>query len=175
MPGGLWRTFVVVAVDLVSGSWGAGTATGVLTLAADTDDAVKTNWSGNGILNVGLTSYATASSDLAQLAAYDQLYAESLYLAMAYRRSLIGAVPGYGPVLGVCVFKQNVYAFRAAAALPEYGRQHGSCTMYKQSSSGWTSVRSGIPYVSGDTFRFFVGSFTGSSEDHARCSSSMAR
>lgn len=167
--GGPSRVAVVIAISVVSGSWMAGTAAGFLTLTSDLDDRVETAWTGNNIMPhpSGATRYAVAASDLVIVTPSDPLFYESRFLATEYRRDLIDGVPGAGPVLGLCVFKKTLYAFRGDDALPEYGAQNGACTMYKSTSSGWTEVRGLIPYVSGEKFKFSVSTFTGSSNDQA--------
>lgn len=167
--GGASRVAVVIAVSVASGSWGAGTAAGFLTLTSDLDSRVETGWNGNNIMPYpsGATPYAAAISDLVLVAPSDPLFYESRFLATEYRRSLINGVPGFGPVIGLCVFKKTLYAFRGDAALPEYGAQNGVCTMYQSTSTGWTEVNGLIPYVDKDKFKFFVGTFTGSSNDQA--------
>lgn len=57
-------------------------------------------------------------------------------LAANYYRSLIGAVPGSGPVRGVKYYNGNLYAFRDNLA-------GTSCIMYKASTSGWAAVTLG--------------------------------
>jgi hypothetical protein len=51
---------------------------------------------------------------------------------VAERRDAIGAVPGTGPVRGVWVFDENIYAFRDQA--------NGTAGMFRATAGGWTQV-----------------------------------
>ena len=68
------------------------------------------------------------------------------------RRALIEAVPGSGPVRGVAVYKDAVYAFRDNAGATALG-------MYRASAYGWQAVT--IPaLLPGGSLRFVVAAFT---------------
>lgn len=83
----------------------------------------------------------------------DEIEAEQVAINRAYRRSQITTLPGTGPVRGVFVFQQNVYAFRDTVA--------GGQSMWKATPSGWQPVtlpaRNGGGYV-----RHVVANFKGS-------------
>lgn len=64
------------------------------------------------------------------------LHAQYKSLAANSYRSLIGMVPGSGPVRGVKYYNGSVYAFRDNAGAT-------ACIMYKSSTSGWTAVTFG--------------------------------
>lgn len=85
-------------------------------------------------------------------AATAALDAEYRNLAANVYRADIGAVPGSGPIRGVCKFGSAVYAWRdnvGATAL----------ALYKSSGSGWTSVSLGreIAFTSGGTYEIQEG------------------
>ena len=67
-------------------------------------------------------------------------------------RASIAAVPGAGPVRGVWVYNDAVYAFRNNAA-------NNACVMYKGTASGWAEVDLGatISFTSGGTYEPQVG------------------
>ena len=88
-------------------------------------------------LKVATVTQATSTSTAMQTAAVapsdDADYA---LLAANYYRSLITAVPGSGPIRGVWVYKDVLYAFRDNA-----GATAG--LMYKATGSGWTQITFG--------------------------------
>ena len=67
-------------------------------------------------------------------------------------RASIAAVPGAGPVRGVWVYNDAVYAFRNNAA-------NNACVMYKGTASGWAEVDLGatLAFTSGGTYEPQVG------------------
>lgn len=90
----------------------------------------------------------------------DNQYSE---MAANYRRSMIGAVPGSGPVRGVHVYKDQVYAFRDNPA-------GTACNIYRATGLGWSAITLGMelafntggatPVVVSDTL---VGATSGAS------------
>ncbi len=120
------------------------TVTGATSLATGFVLAVGLNWivvsevTGvfqiGELLNDGATLVGTTIVPNAALTALQQ--ATYLNLAANQQRTHISAVPGSGPVQGVFVYNDVVYAFRANAG--------GTATLlYKESVSGWTQV----PYL----------------------------
>lgn len=139
----------VLAITLASGTWGAGTAAGEIILGEVTGSFVNAENIKVGGSTVAVASGTTILGSIAQT--NDTAYR---VLAQSRRRSLITAVTGSGPILGVAVYNGDVYAFRDAV-------DGKSATMWKSSASGWTSVRTGL-YPGGD-YSLEVCNFTGSS------------
>lgn len=138
----------VVSVVLESGDW-SGTAAGVLVL-----DLVSGSFVSGENLNEGAVLKAKSDGTLVQGSISEPNDAAYLQAAIARRRSVIQPVPGEGPILGVAVYRNDVYAVRNAA-----GGQ--SATLWKSSPSGWSSVRTGL--YPGGKFRFEVANFSGAS------------
>ena len=67
-------------------------------------------------------------------------------------RATIAAVPGAGPVRGVWVYNDVVYAFRNNAA-------NNACVMFKGTAAGWVAVDLGatLAFTSGGTYEPQVG------------------
>ena len=61
------------------------------------------------------------------------LHATYKSLAANYYRSLIGAVPGAGPVRGVKYYNGSIYAFRNNVG-------NTACVMYRATAGGWVAV-----------------------------------
>lgn len=74
-------------------------------------------------------------------------------------RALIQGVPGSGPIRGVVLFDDDVYAFRNADPATE-------CFMYKATTSGWALVTTPTLVASG-SYRFVVDNFAGSAGTRA--------
>jgi hypothetical protein len=81
-----------------------------------------------------------------------KLRAQYTNLAADVYRALIAAVPGSGPILGVWMYNDVVYAFRNAA-------DGLSAAMYKSTASGWSLVALGreLSYTSGGTYNIAIG------------------
>lgn len=139
----------VVLVVLESGSWASGTAAGVLVL-----DLVAGSFVNDENLSEGPTFKAKADGVLVPGSVSEPNNATYLQAAVARRRSVIQPVPGEGPILGVAVYRNEVYAVRNAV-----GGQ--SATLWKSSPTGWTSVRAGL--YPGGRYRFEVANFSGAS------------
>lgn len=84
----------------------------------------------------GLSQGVTTGTVLQKSASTTALDALYLSLSANYYRSMIGAVPGSGPVRGAWYYNGNYYAFRNNAG-------GTACLMYKATSSGWTQVTFG--------------------------------
>lgn len=69
-----------------------------------------------------------------------------------YWQSFVGAVPGSGPIRGLFLARDTLYAFRNNVGAT-------AAAMYKASSSGWTQVNLGleIAFTSGGTQEIFDG------------------
>lgn len=116
------------AVDF-TGSWDAGTAAGSLILALVSGDFLT-----NELLTVaGLTKALANGPTVADSAPTEVLRRSYLQLAQERHRFLIGTVPGSGPVRGVCIYDDDIYAWRDNEA----GTAGG---MFKASSAGWVAV-----------------------------------
>lgn len=120
----------VIAAPLdVTGDWGAGTAAGTLLLTN-----VTGTFQGGEALKVAGVTRATSTGTATEKSGTDLAarYAR-LTLAQSYRRSLIGAVPGSGPVRGVAVHAGTIYAWRDNIGAT-------ACVGYKATTSGWTAL-----------------------------------
>lgn len=82
-------------------------------------------------------------------AAYDAAY----IAGREERRALIGAVPGSGPIRGIAILKQQVYAFRNNEAGTEK-------RMYRATPTGWQLVTTPA-LAAGGRMDFRVAAFTG--------------
>lgn len=83
------------------------------------------------------------TSDFVERDALTQLEEqEILYLAAEYYRGLIQAVPGTGPIRGVMVHRDTVFAWRDSGS---------ACKVYKATSTGWSEL------ILGRTIRFNTG------------------
>ena len=165
----------VISVTVTSGSWGASNAAGEVVLLLITEG---TGWDGEAVYSYG-DPYGTvmlvSTSDATTVIPSEPLYAEMRFVAIELLRSFISAVPGTGDVLGLFVYKQRLYAFRAvegqdesSGAGPYLLPSTKRCNLYRSGvGSGWSLVTENIPFAAGVRFNFFVGSFTGSSSDQA--------
>lgn len=120
---------VLLPPVLATGTWGGGNAAGTLVLASVTGTFID-----GETLRIGATPFATSTSAAERnSAANDNLLEAYTEAAQEYRRLLIGAVPGSGPVRGVAVFNSTLYAWR-----DNVGATAG--VMWRASSAGWVSV-----------------------------------
>lgn len=101
-------------------------------------------------VTVGTVSAVTLSgaSTTSLAASYESLTADEY-------RTDISAVPGSGPIRGVWLYRDDVYAFRDNAG-------GTACEMYKSTSSGWSASLHTFA-VPGGTFRFVNWNFSGAS------------
>lgn len=127
-------TGAIVAGDTVSGATASGvvlaTATNLLVLA----DVTGTFVNGENLLVGGTvqgTAASTASLNSATDAATDAAYS---LLAANNQRDKILVVPGAGPILGVWLYNDVVYAWRNDALSPT------KSVMYQATASGWQAV-----------------------------------
>lgn len=136
----------VIAVDLQAGAWD-GTAVGRLVLILPL---------GTFVLDEDLKVGAVVSAKVQALPVLGSLSeprdAEFLLLARETLRSSIAQVPGTGPILGVAVYRGDVYAARNAA-------DGATAAIYRSGAGGWSSVRTGL--LPGGRFRFNVANFSG--------------
>lgn len=138
----------VLAVELVSGAWD-GSAAGRLIVLMPAGTFVLAE-----DLNVAASPVAKVAA-LPVLGSVSEALDDSyITLAREVLRSAIGVVPGSGPVLGVAVYRNDVYAARNSA-------DGKTASLYKSSASGWQLVKSGM--LPGGRFRFDVANFSGSS------------
>lgn len=111
-----------------TGSYGGGDAAGFLVLGEVTGTFVD-----NEALRVGGVTKSFA--DGAALAnAADDIEDDKAYtkLAAEVRRALITAIPGSGPVRGICELEGALYAFRDNAGAT-------ACVMHKATAAGWVA------------------------------------
>ena len=138
---------LVLQVNLLSGSWGAGTAAGELVVSMTAGSFANGN-----VLSVGGAAKATVDGavvDGSLVHAQDGVYQA---LASNARRAVITQVPGSGPVLGVTVYRGVVYAARNAA-------DGLTAALYKSSATGWQLVKDKL--LPGGAWQFQVANFSG--------------
>lgn len=120
-------TSIILAIADVTGAWD-GTAAGTLVITNITDTYVDgealSGSTGGAATGVGVPAEDSAPSIDTSM--------DRTALAQVYRRALIAAVPGQGPVRGVAVHDGEVYAWR-----DKVGGAAGAC--YKATSSGWVA------------------------------------
>lgn len=81
----------------------------------------------------GVTQAVSTSEAIQNGAPSPEDHANFALLAANSQRLLIGAVPGSGPVLGVWLYKDNIYAWRNNAG-------GTAAVMHKATTSGWSAV-----------------------------------
>jgi hypothetical protein len=145
-------TAYVLRVALDAGAWAAGTAAGRL-IVADLAGAVADNEA----IQVSLTTRALVDGAVAASSAGDPDYATDIVLTRNYYRNLITKPTGYGPILGVALFKDVAYCLRDddAGGL--------TATLWRSSSSGWVAARTGLR--GGGPLRTVNASFNGTGGD----------
>lgn len=112
-----------------TGSWDAHTAAGTLMLAS-----VSAQFQDNEVITVGGAPHAQADGpSVADSAPSDDLRSTWRKLAIQYHRSIIGKVPGEGPVRGVAVLSGVVYAWR-----DNIGATKSIC--YRATAAGWVQL-----------------------------------
>ncbi len=122
---------VLATPTLTSGSWGAGAA-GYMILGKVEDKLTPDNFDDNDTLWVGSSQLAIANGTAAERAALTAADDETHYQdAIETLRNKISAPTGGGSVLGVVMYKGDVYCFRDSG---------GNAVMYKATTSGWTAV-----------------------------------
>ena len=112
-------------------------------IARSGNDVVVTRQTGTFLAGEGITVSAVAVGtivDLAGVSADGLTDAQYRNLAADEYRSSIQAVPGSGNILGVALYKGDVYAWRNNAA-------GTAAVMHKATASGWTTVSFGRELV----------------------------
>lgn len=138
----------VLGVELSSGSWAAGTAAGLAYVVLSAGDWVA----GQGILRAGSAIARASAATYQGRAQTSTTHASYLSQAAEKRRAVIQKVPGSGPIRGVAIHDDVVFAVRDAA-------DGQSAALWKSTSSGWSSVRSGL--LPGGRFEFVSANFSG--------------
>jgi hypothetical protein len=131
-------TGTIVAGNVITGATSGAIAT-VLAVAGSTiviGAITGTFASGENLTISGSTVAATTAIASYRGDPSPSNDADYMLLAANLQRNNISAVPGSGPVRGVWVYKDTVYAFRDNA-----GGTAG--LMYKATSSGWTQIAFG--------------------------------
>lgn len=146
----------VAASAAVTGSTSGATAVAVY--AGADDRLVLTKVVGDFDVGETLTVSASAVGVVAAVteSGADTLLEDVTYTADAAEiyRADIGAVPGSGPVRGVCVYKASVYAWRDNAG-------GTALVMFKATTSGWAAV-AGVPSLApGGRVRTVIHNFSG--------------
>lgn len=138
----------VLGVELSSGSWAAGTAAGLAYVVLSAGDWVA----GQDILRAGSAIAKASAATYQGRAQTSTTHASYLAQAAEKRRAVIQKVPGSGPIRGVAIHDEVVFAVRDAA-------DGQSAALWKSTSSGWSSVRSGL--LPGGRFEFVSANFSG--------------
>jgi len=115
------------ATGIVLGTYSAGIVLGRVSAAFDANEALQIS---------GLTVATSTAASTESGASSSEDDADFRLLAANDRRADILAVPGSGPVRGVWVYKDEVYAFRDDAMAT-------AGLMYKSTSSGWSQITFG--------------------------------
>lgn len=144
----------VLGVELSSGSWSAGNASGmayiVLTSGA---------WAaGQDVVKGGLVVAKAQSEAYRGRAQTSDAHAALTSAAASLRRSVIQQPPGSGPVRGVAVHDGLVYSVRDAA-------DGLTAEMWVSSIGGWTSIKAGL--LPGGRYEFVSANFTGDTKTKA--------
>lgn len=139
----------VVLVNLTSGTYAAGNAVGTLIIMLMTG-----SWLAGEVIQVGAATKATATAApvLGSIAQSD--HQTSITATRTALRARIDVVPGSGSVLGVAVYQSVLYAVRNIA-------DGTSATLWKSSSAGWTSIKTGL--IPSGAWKFEVANFSGAS------------
>lgn len=132
---------VIEKIIETSGTWAAGTMVGTLYLRS-----CGTYTSGT-TLSDGTGTATSSSADLYLSTSEWQAQQEE-------RRTNISEVPGIGNILGVWVYKHNVYAFRNIDS--------SKTAMYKATSTGWTEISR--VFEADGTYEFLNYNFYGASD-----------
>lgn len=143
---GASATAEVIAVEVQSGAWD-GSAAGRLIVVLPSGAFVA-----GEDLKVAGVPHAKAVAPAEPGSISEPMHASYTELAVSELRAAIQKVPGSGPVLGVAVYRGDVYAARDAA-------DGKTAAVYRSSPSGWQSVRTGL--LPGGRFRFDVANFSG--------------
>jgi len=138
---GATGTVVTLPHDF-TGSWSLGTAAGTLVMTS-----VSGMFQNNEPLFVGGSDRADAGGvSVEDSAPNSELRTAWSRAAMAYQRSIVGKVPGEGPVRGVAVHSGVVYAWR---------NNIGSTRLvpYRATSAGWVAMPTlrKLPFSFGQT------------------------
>ena len=121
-------TAYVLGSVLISGAWASANAVGNIGVHRITGTFLSNE-------NLIVSSVVAATISLITVGGSIDDAGRKTYLrgAQSYLRNLIGPVPGAGPIQGVQVYNNNVYAFRNNVG-------NTASIMYVAGSSGWTAV-----------------------------------
>lgn len=121
---------LVLRVQLDSGSWGAGTAAGLLIITAVTGEMTAGE-------TISVSTPRAVVADYVDGARDATAWATDIVLAREHYRNLITQPTGEGAILGVAIFQGLVLCLRNIVG-------GASATLWKSSASGWTAVRTGL-------------------------------
>ena len=145
-------TGIVLGISpLTSGAWATNNAAGNIGIHRTTGAFVS-----NEALNVLSAFAATTVLTVIGGSIDDVMRKKYLRGTQAYYRSLILPVPGSGPVRGVWIYNNIVYAFRNSV-------DGLTCNMYASSTAGWVSQKTGLaPNGTYQLLNFNFGGASGS-------------
>lgn len=144
---------LVVSVTLSAGSYASGNATGYMIVTS-----MASSWALSDQIRVGGVQKAVASAASEVGSTGYAGHVAALTAAREALRALITMPVGSGGILGVAVYNNAVYCVRNIAS-------GASATLWKSSSTGWTSVRTGLH--AGGAYKFEVANFSGASTSKA--------
>lgn len=130
-------TATVNVGDTVTGATSGATA--IVLQVNGTTELIVTKLTGTFVaetITVAAVNKGTVSVVSQNSGSTPILNAQYKSLAANYYRSLIGLVPGSGPVRGVKYYNGTVYAFRDNAGAT-------ACVMYRSSAAGWVAITFG--------------------------------
>lgn len=141
----------VLGVELSSGSWLDGTASGLAYVVLIAGDWVA----GQNILRGGLMVAKASAGTYRGRAQTSATHASYLEKAAQKRRLAIQKPTGSGPVRGLTIHDDEVFAVRDSV-------DGMSAAMWRATSSGWVAVRTGL--LPGGRFEFASANFSGDAE-----------
>ncbi len=133
---------------VTSGTWGGNDAAGYVVLMAVSGKTNPGSFADDDALYVGAAQVATANGAANERGADNDADDTTWYRdAVTTTRAKIGAVPGSGPVRGISIYDDNVYAWRNNSG-------GTACVLHKATDAGWTAQDLGreLSFTSGGTY-----------------------
>lgn len=142
-------TAILLRINLTSGSWAGGDATGAFIVTATTG-----TFTAGQAITVSGGYRAACNSSLIVSSQGDSSYTSDISLAREYYRGLIAKPTGEGAILGVKLMDGVVYCLRNVVG-------SATATLWKSTASGWSAVRTGLR--PGGSLNASISSFSGAS------------
>ena len=145
---------LVVSVEVSSGSYAGGDAAGTIVITS-----FSGRWRDDDAIKVGGTQKATANGEMFVGTRGDEdLHVTRMTAARNLLRSYFQKPTGSGPILGGCVFNENVYVVRNHT-------DNNQAKLWRASTAGWVEVADELE--PGGDYKFEVANFTGDPSDNA--------